>query len=82
MYGTIILWKLMPHDRMATISELDAIFDVKKITVMNTNSDLLADVEDNHDADNQQQGYKESEYEFLDYIQIKQSGSEFHSLFV
>ena len=38
MYGTIILWKLIPQDRMAMISESAAIFDVKKITVMNTNN--------------------------------------------
>ena len=37
MYGTIILWKLIPQDRIAMISESAAIFDVKKITVMNTN---------------------------------------------
>ena len=37
IYGTIIRWKLMPQLRMATISEFAAIFDVKKITVMNTN---------------------------------------------
>ena len=40
IYGTIILWKLMPHESIAIISELAAIFDVKKITVMNTNSGL------------------------------------------
>ena len=40
MYGTIILWKLTPHERMAMISELAAILDVKNITVMNTNSGL------------------------------------------
>ena len=37
-YGTIILWKLTPQLRIATISESAAIFEVKKITVMNTNS--------------------------------------------
>ena len=37
-YGTIILWKLIPQDRMAMISESAAIFDVKNITVMNTNN--------------------------------------------
>ena len=40
MYGTIILWKLTPQERMATISVSEAIFDVKKITVMNTNRGL------------------------------------------
>ena len=40
IYGRIILWKLTPHDRIATISEFDAIFDVKKMTVMNTNIGL------------------------------------------
>ena len=40
MYGTIILWKLMPQDRIATISESAAIFEVKNITVMNTNRGL------------------------------------------
>ena len=40
MYGTIILWKLTPQERMATISVSDAIFDVKNMTVMNTNRGL------------------------------------------
>ena len=40
IYGTIILWKLIPQDRMAIISELAASLDVKKITVMNTNRGL------------------------------------------
>ena len=40
MYGTIILWKLIPQERMATISESAAILDVKNITVMNTNRGL------------------------------------------
>ena len=40
MYGTIILWKLTPQESIATISESAAIFDVKKMTVMNTNSGL------------------------------------------
>ena len=39
-YGTIILWKLTPHERIAIISESAAIFDVKKMTVMNTNREL------------------------------------------
>ena len=39
-YGTIILWKLIPQERMATISESEAIFEVKKMTVMNTNRGL------------------------------------------
>ena len=39
-YGTIILWKLIPQDRMAIISESAAIFEVKKMTVMNTNKGL------------------------------------------
>ena len=38
IYGTIILWKLIPQERMAMISESAAIFDVKKITVMKMNS--------------------------------------------
>ena len=40
MYGTIILWKLIPQERIATISVSEAIFDVKKMTVMNTNRGL------------------------------------------
>ena len=36
MYGTSILWKLTPPERMATISEFAAILEVKKMTVMNT----------------------------------------------
>ena len=40
MYGTIILWKLIPQESIATISVSAAIFDVKKITVMNTNRGL------------------------------------------
>ena len=40
IYGTIILWKLIPQERMAMISESAAILDVKKITVMNTNRGL------------------------------------------
>ena len=40
IYGTIILWKLTPPERMATISEFDAILDVKKMTVINTNIGL------------------------------------------
>ena len=40
MYGTIILWKLIPQERIATISESEAIFDVKNMTVMNTNRGL------------------------------------------
>ena len=36
-YGTIILWKLIPPDRIAMISDLAAILEVKNITVMNTN---------------------------------------------
>ena len=40
MYGTIILWKLIPQERIATISVSAAIFEVKKMTVMNTNSGL------------------------------------------
>ena len=39
-YGTIIRWKLTPQESMAMISELAAILDVKKITVMNTNRAL------------------------------------------
>ena len=39
-YGTIILWKLIPHESIATISVSAAIFEVKKITVMNTNRGL------------------------------------------
>ena len=39
-YGNIILWKLIPQERMAMISELAAILDVKNMTVMNTNSGL------------------------------------------
>ena len=39
-YGTIILWKLIPHESIATISESAAILEVKKITVMNTNIGL------------------------------------------
>ena len=39
-YGTIILWKLMPQERMAIISESAAILDVKNITVMNMNIGL------------------------------------------
>jgi hypothetical protein len=38
IYGIIILWKLIPQERMAMISESAAIFEVKKITVMNMNS--------------------------------------------
>jgi hypothetical protein len=38
IYGTIILWKLIPQERMAMISESAAIFEVKKITVMNMNN--------------------------------------------
>ena len=38
-YGTIIRWKLTPLDRMAMISEFDAMREVKKITVMKTNSE-------------------------------------------
>ena len=30
MYGTIILWKLIPHESIATISVSAAIFEVKK----------------------------------------------------
>ena len=37
IYGTIIRWKLTPPERMATISELAAMRDVKKMTEMNTN---------------------------------------------
>ena len=40
MYGTIILWKLIPQERIATISVSAAIFEVKNMTVMNTNSGL------------------------------------------
>ena len=40
MYGTISLWKLIPQLRIATISESEASFEVKKITVMNTNKGL------------------------------------------
>ena len=40
MYGTIILWKLTPQESIATISESEAIFEVKNITVMNTNRGL------------------------------------------
>ena len=40
MYGRIMRWKLIPQDRIAIISELAAILDVKKMTVMNTNSGL------------------------------------------
>ena len=37
MYGTIMRWKLTPPERMAMISELAAIREVKKMTEMNTN---------------------------------------------
>ena len=40
MYGRIILWKLIPQERIPMISESAAIFEVKKITVMNTNRGL------------------------------------------
>ena len=40
MYGTIILWKLTPQERMAMISVSAAILEVKKITVMKTNRGL------------------------------------------
>ena len=40
IYGTIILWKLTPQDRIAIISEFAAILEVKNMTVMNTNSGL------------------------------------------
>jgi hypothetical protein len=40
IYGAIILWKLTPHESIATISESAAIFEVKKITVMNMNRGL------------------------------------------
>ena len=36
MYGTIIRWKLVPQERMATISEFCAMLDVNRITVRNT----------------------------------------------
>ena len=39
-YGTIRRWKLMPVESMATNSELAVRREVKKITVMNTNSGL------------------------------------------
>jgi hypothetical protein len=39
-YGTIILWKLIPDAKVAMISELSAIFDVKNITAMNVNNGL------------------------------------------
>ncbi len=37
--GTIIRWKLTPQDRIAMISEFAAMREVKKITVMKTNSE-------------------------------------------
>jgi hypothetical protein len=37
MYGRINLLKLTPADIIAIISELPAIFDVKKMTAINTN---------------------------------------------
>ena len=37
MYGTIMRWKLTPPESMATISELAAMREVKKMTEMNTN---------------------------------------------
>ena len=40
MYGTMRRLKLMPPASMAMISELPASFEVKKITVRNTNSGL------------------------------------------
>ena len=40
IYGSIIRWKLIPQERMAMISELAAILDVKNMTVMNTNRGL------------------------------------------
>ena len=39
-YGYMSLLKLIPPARMATISLLAASFEVKKITVMNTNRGL------------------------------------------
>jgi hypothetical protein len=39
-YGNIILLKLTPLARMAIISVLPAILEVKKITAMNVNSGL------------------------------------------
>ena len=40
IYGTIILWKLIPQDNIPIISEFAAILEVKKMTVMNTNRGL------------------------------------------
>ena len=40
MYGFIKRLKLMPFERIAIISELDANLEVKKITAINTNSGL------------------------------------------
>ena len=40
IYGTNRRLKLTPLDKMAIISELSAIFDVKKITAMKVNNGL------------------------------------------